>query len=807
MGKKKNKSEKQMDNVSTEGNRMIYYDRLHFVPVDEKNERWAAEVIYFNKNNSKVFVEPAVMAAKRDKDRNIIDEKIYKKMVDEDGAAEYFSADWKGNPIFNHINNIVEAKIEKLAHTLGVKAIDEISKSNLIKENDRILGQNEFREFINEMNKHMGFPALKKGEDPYAFVRKIETDRKEGKVQETPMNMLDNLKAGIDDNEGLQLFNEFLWKDGVEIACELGIDYYLFVANKFMEYSEKILRDIRLSNKCFMSWYTSETTGTPLIRYYRPEQVHTSEYEKDDLSDVTQWWVEEFVTFGDFIRMCGADLTPKQLQAVFERNIQHHGINDYDRCGFYKRNAAKIMLGYTEFESQDLEVYSDFIVNGNQKFRPMEWDWYPTKKEQDVFQNKRVEKNYNVWRSAYYIPPNTFVTQGSGDFDDQAKFIFKLQKIQDQQRFGDDLRYSKNSIVATKSDKMSFHDVIEEFMPQIHLLWNQTKNDFANAMPSGLVWYRDFLIQGMMAVDNNSEKAASLVGDMIKKIKQTGTAMSDVKDVQGNPVLGADPFKKIETGFLDDAAKRMQAIMNLYIMMTRALGISETAEGVTPPPRSSFGGVTAALEGTNNSTFFIEKFFKRIVVQFGERMLSYIIMIVNEKDSARLKAFQEIVGKANGMALESIKDIPFHSLGMYVEEEITDEQRAYINNIANQMAGSGLLSPEDAIFIATIKNPKQAYAILRLKSKQKRKEDDERNAAANQFQLDLADKKNQFELQKQEQFWAEQTKMRVVMGDIDAKLVQLEETLKLQGQSAIKDQIKTNRIDENYANKQLEEAS
>jgi hypothetical protein len=276
-------------------------------------------------------------------------------------------------------------------------------------------------------------------------------------------------------------------------------------------------------------------------------------------------------------------------------------------------------------------------------------------------------------------------------------------------------------------------------------------------------------------------------------------------DDAGKPILGALPFTPLQTGYIKDAAEKMQAMMNLYALMTRALGISDTSEGADPKPRTSAAGIQLAAAAGSNSTYFLEKYYVNILTQCGDRIMHYLTDIVDEKDTARLKEFQDVVGQANGMAWESIKDIPKHKLGLYVEQVMDDAMRQRIDAVANQMAGAGLLDPDIALFIASMDNVKQAMAILRLKSKQKSRELQAQAQQAQQAQAALSQQNNEFEMAKIQAMWQLQQQMRLALKQADGQLIQMENQIKQQGQLDVKDRIGENRIQEKVVDKQLRE--
>jgi len=808
----KDKENKKVEGKS--GNRLLYYDELHFIPVESKNKRWAAEVIYFCKNNSKPMFDPASLQRRRESELGEINEKAFKKLIDpEDGTAEYFTADWKANPIFVHLNNIVDAKIERISTKLEVKAIDEFSKQNLQKENERILGKREYMSYINSMNAKLGFPQLKENEDPYRYAQAMQAKATGGKgnmasaaTMQMPTNMVDSLKAGIEDNEGLALFNEYIWKDGVEIACELGIDHYLNNVNRFKDNTEDLLTDSRHTNMCVMRFYTSLTSGKPVLQYKDPGKVFVSPFKKSNLSDIIHWYEEIEVTFGDFIRMVGASLTPEQLKKVFERNKSNHMIEDYEACSKIARNGAKIRLGYIEFESQDVEVYKDWCEDGNDRFQPTASDYFPNE-EEAAKGHKRVERNYNVWYKAYYIPPSGDGKMGSADFDEQAEFIFDFGKVPDQQREGDNGIYSKCSLFGSVTKrKMTWWEIMNAYMPKINLLWQQYQNDMANAIPHGTVWVEEFLNLAMSVVDNKNDKGASLKSDIIKKIKQTGNAVAKMLNPEtGDVIADGRPFVDVKTGHLNSAMERLNHMMELYQMMTRALGISETAEGITPKARTATGGIQMAMEGTNNATFFLEKTYINVLTEAGERLIYYFKQIVENGDSERLAEFEAVVGKANGMAMQSIKNIPMHTMGLSVQQNMSEEQKASVNQLANQMAGAGMLAPDIALFITMIDNVKYAYAILRLKMKER---ESQAQKAKQQEAEALAQAKNeerQFELMKQSQNNKETYQTKEMLKQFDMKMIELQNMLKHATMTDQKEQIKNNRVEEKIIDHQLDD--
>lgn len=810
-------------NNSNEATRLINYDELHFIPVEDKNELWAAETLHFIKGDSQPLVDPLIAKHRRMIERGWIDVDALKNIVDpEEKKAEFFSSDWKGNPIYNHLNNIVDAKIEKLPKNMVVKAADEISRTELMKENAKILGRSKFRKYLNGMLKQFGMPSIKDTEDPFKYVAKMAesqeakpkavatstTKRRKTATKDIPVDLMESIKNSIEDDEDLALFNEYLHKDGVEIAIEIGIKYYMFDLNKYDDNNEDKLSDLRNFNTSVFRFSTSETTGLPVYDYMDPSIVNVSPFKKNDLSDIYHWYTEEYVTFGEFIRRFGATLNTEQLKKVFAKNKMHHNVADYEGCSKSTRSNAKIKIGYVEVLSQDMEVYTDYTKLGNQCFAKATTDYVPSAAGKKTLNAQRVERNYDVWYKFHYIPAITNDVKADGmPLAEQAKYIFGLGKVQDQMRYGNKLELVNTSLFGWHSKKMTWFEVMYAFMPQIDLLWQQYKNDLANAIPHGIMWVEEMLTMAMAVVDDEADNGADLKKKLMARIKQTGSGMANFLDKSGQIINQGKPFVDVKTGHLTSAMERLVAIMELYKMMTRALGVSEVSEGVDPKQRQSLGGIEMAMQGTNNSTFFIEKAFQKVMLAGAERMLLYFKKIVEYGTPERLQDFMDVVGTANGMAMQTIKGIPMRNLALSVHNIITDDQKRMLENMAAQMASTGMLSHDDALFITTIDNLKQAYAILRLKSKKKLREKQAEQAQQQANLMALKDKDLEIEITKLKLVQAGKMEERGLMGQIEERLLMLESKLKHESQMQIKDKIKDGRVEENVVNHQLDRAN
>jgi hypothetical protein len=717
--------------------RTIYYDELHFIKTKDKTPYWGAQVLYFNKRVGEYFVQPDQVKFFRDLEEGEIDVKLYKQFIDpvtpdgKGGQAAYFKSNWQTCPIYMHLENIKEAQLKKLPLQMVCKAADEFSKLKQQTDNDKIIGAKYLRAFLNEINPQFGMRTLRKDEDPFAFINQIESTpdpqtQQQGTPPPTgqkspqtanPTSQIEAIKAKIFDNDTLSIYNQYLYKDGVEVGIEIGIDTYLNSINKYKQsILPRIISDIKNFNAHIVRHYTSETTGRPVVEYQEPHMVKIGPCRKEDLSDNTFVIKEWEISFGEFVQMAGADLKPEILKEIFEKNRQFHNLmGDYERISTFQRNSAKIRIGYHEFETQNMDVYADYVSEyGNKVFKKVDDDYAPAQWAQKKLGAKRVEKHYNIWYSFYYIPLDSLYTiSGTTSFSDQAKYIFKFGPIQDQIREGDDYRYAKGTFCGYKTKRFSFARIEHSFMPEIVKLWHLFQNDLSQSMSDGAIWDTSVLSGMMKYIDSGkTDKDAKKQMEVLKYIRQTNTAIADMNSEDGEQKIGKKTlFEKVSINSLDTAIKRLEIITQLYEMLTKSLGFNEVTEGQTPAARTNLGGINLSQMASSNASYHMEEALIAGYLTLGERIMYYIKDIVDEGGS-RLDEFTDMVGQANSMAAQSIKDIPLHRLNLHLENQMTDELKQQIMTTANEMARAQIISPDQVLFLMFVENVKYAYAIL-----------------------------------------------------------------------------------------------
>lgn len=730
-----------------ETDRTLFYTQLAYMPKGFKERRiWMAQMIYYAKLNCEVLVDPKTAKKFRALQRSQIDEQVYKEIVDPKvpgttvgGTAEFFSADFKAFPIDVHLDNIIEASIEQIPHGLNCSVVDPVAKALEQQDKERIAYQVRVRDIINMFLKESGLhvPPVGKSENPYKWIERFtNTDSK--KLVDTIGSSIEQIQNQIKDDRGLRLFMKYLYKNGLEIAFEEAIRYYVVDQNKWEIRSESFLKDLKNFNCYCGRWYTDLTTGRGVIEYLDPSRVYTSPFSERDGEDIAYWLYEKSVTFAEFERMLGAQLTNEDKKAIFNYYRQYSSSgrlgHDYYTDMMSKPNGTfaiantKITIGFFSILTQETEDFAQDFYNDVGYIEPranVSWD--------DVEENKTKKvnnKTYNVWYSCYYLP---IISSSNYDYADAggavswdwlSSRIYRIEKNTDMYRYGPDLRYAKSELVVWRDQtRPSFAEVKERFMPKIHSAWHKLQNCIVNDLQAMVSDYD--LIGGLLNAVDEGQKDTQKTNknaflDEIRALKQSGQAWLKFRDKNGNK-MEYEPSKLFvlyDNKMLDKAEKYLMLILTLYDLMTRALAMTGPSEGMTPKARTPLGGVQMAMEGSNNNIFYITKAFKWCLLMFAERCVQWVKCICTEKSELhyeeRYKELQDVLGFASTATLEGIEDIPLSNIGLTVHNEDLTELKATVNQIAAQMVAQKEISPAVLELILSTRNWKLALFELEM---------------------------------------------------------------------------------------------
>lgn len=781
--------------------RSWYWSDFNFMPEDVKQSQlWMAQALFFAKLNSSCLVDSQRVRDYRKLNRLILDRQTYVNMVDPPtpmgggGKATYFSADFKANPIDIHIDNIVDAKLNKIGfeNKIVVNEIDKFAKTQRQVEKDKIIYQREFRKLINDVNREVGLPPIKESESPYEYVKRLQGDQ-QNKIADNLAGLVDYIRNQIRDEQDLSLYERYIYKGDIERAFEMGIEHYLINQNKWRIKADYFNSDLKNFNAAAGTWTIDETTGRGIVNYMEPDRLFTSLFREKNGEDIIFWFYENDIPFSDFVRRFGTTLSDEELKKVFLLNKTAgatHGMdwsNNYINWGNNSynsvRNNAFIRVGEFHILTQEDNRFSESYVNNMQpswERKPLSWVPDP---ESDI--PKR--KCYNVWYSCYYIPPpgEMLSRNAQADWSWQSQYIFDIQKDTDMYRYGVDQRYAKSPLIIWRDPRPSFMDIKQAFMPKIHNAWHKFQNYLTNDT-SGVAIDQDFMLGMLSAADEVNKidpqnpdnptggngKDAGL--EVWRMLKQGGMAWLKFRDKSGNIIPNLKPqdfFVSFDNKMLEKAEKELGIIFQLYEMLKTSLAQNNISEGQDVKPRTPVEGIQVSMNAAKEGLWFIEKPVREFMIMYGERTVQMILNFRKEltkyKFTKRWDEFSDVVGLAQALMVEGIEDIEPENIGITVDIEDTSTMQEYIFATANELFKNRQIGAEAlGLVIETAKhNYKYAWALLCLEVKRKERE--------------LADKE-ELDFQRQQQLLQQQQQLAQTLQGIKTQGKQAE--IQTQGQ-------------------------
>jgi hypothetical protein len=257
---------------------------------------------------------------------------------------------------------------------------------------------------------------------------------------------------------------------------------------------------------------------------------------------------------------------------------------------------------------------------------------------------------------------------------------------------------------------------------------------------------------------------------------QTGSIVGRSLTQDGDPNRGKVPIQELQSS---SANGKIQSLINTYqyyLQMIRDVtGLNEARDGSMPDKDALVGLQKMAANASNVATRHILRSSLYLTLRACENISLRIADML--EFSLTNNALKSSIGKFSVGNLEDMKELHLYDFGIYLELEPEDEEKAMLEQniqIALQSQGIDL---EDAIDIRQIKNLKLANQMLKLKRKQKQKEDQanqkamiaaqgEANAktaeqaalnevqkreAMAQTEIQIEQAKSQFEIQRMEQ--------------------------------------------------------
>ena len=249
------------------------------------------------------------------------------------------------------------------------------------------------------------------------------------------------------------------------------------------------------------------------------------------------------------------------------------------------------------------------------------------------------------------------------------------------------------------------------FVRQWHLAFLKLQQFLAAAIPPG---YK-IDTYGLQAVDLGSGKTDFDPLEMRIMHKETGVYIYDSGGEGGLGNGNKSPLENfiVPIGEID----KLWASCNFFLECIRQVcGRPVGIDTSTPNPETLVGVLNATGRAADYALMPLRQAFTNVM----KGAANYLCMMIQDKATS---GQSEAIGDLNVDLLEMAEDIENATLGIDIEYEPDDQERAEMRMTLDFEVKNGGITSEDALYIKSLPNVNQMARVMKVRREQKRKKD------------------------------------------------------------------------------------
>ena len=271
------------------------------------------------------------------------------------------------------------------------------------------------------------------------------------------------------------------------------------------------------------------------------------------------------------------------------------------------------------------------------------------------------------------------------------------------------LSYSISCTNLRKMQPKSIVSGVIGFADQLQLTHLKIQQAVAKAKPDGVL----VDIEGLENVQLG--RGGELEPLQIQDIyEQTGVFYYRSKNAEGgfqNP-----PIRSIE-----NSIRNINEYINLYNhylrMIRDATGINEVMDASTPKGDALVGVQQQAIAAGNNALYDITNASIVLYRRVCEDIVKCLQVIPS--DSVLYRVYSKAIGEKSMELLSTFEDLPMYNFGIIVTQEMSDDDRVFLEQNIQATLAQKEIDLEDAIAIRQVKDIDQAQRLLAVKRKKR----------------------------------------------------------------------------------------
>ena len=511
-----------------------------------------------------------------------------------------------------------------------------------------------------------------------------------------------------DTTEEAEIFMEQNMKTNAEVAAQLATSLTLDWNDFDQTVYRRAVEDLVVCGMGVIKRDNDPNYGIT-TKYVDPANFLHSYTEDPTMSDIVYGGHIKRISIQELKRMAGNEISEEQYEEI-ARGVMGKKYNDKSLFGVksYDRGAGGYTHGYDdylidimdfEFLSVDCVYYESkesqfgnkgFYFKGGEYKEPTSsvYDRQPYKME-----------NQTIYGGCYVV--GTSMIFGYGMKKNVPKNVHDLTKAR--------LSYSVACTNIRRMKPKSIVGSVIGFADQLQLTHLKIQQAVAKAKPDGVL----VDIEGLENVQLG--RGGDLQPLEIQDIyEQTGVFYYRSKNPEGgfqNP-----PIRSIE-----NSIRNINEYINLYNhylrMIRDATGINEVMDASTPKGDALVGVRQQALAAGNNALYDITNASMVLYRRVCEDIVKCLQVIPD--GSVLYRVYQKAVGEKSMEILQSFESLPMYNFGVMVIQEMSDDDRIFLEQNVQATLAQKEIDLEDAMAIRQVKDIDQAQRLLAVKRKKR----------------------------------------------------------------------------------------
>ena len=654
----------------------------------------------------------------------------YKDELSINGDLSYLNLDWQPVPILSKFVDIVVNGISQKSYDIKAYAQDPASVKARTEYASKIQEDMIAREYLDGLKETLGI-------DLYQSINPSE-------LPESP--------------EELELHMQLSYKQSIEIAEEEAISSVL-AQNKFDLTRRRLNMDLTVIGVAASKTSFNTAEGIT-VDYVDPAYMVYSYTEDPNFEDIYYVGEVKSITIAE-LKKEFPDISKDELE-----RIQKMPGN------------RQFLTGWAGYDENTVQVmYFDYKTFSNQVFKIKQTDQGLTKalEKDDTFNPPENDSFEKVSRSIEVLYSGAKVLG--------TDTMLRWELAENMSRpLADTTKVEMNySICAPRMYKGRIESLVSKcigFADMIQLTHLKLQQVMSKMVPDGVYLDMDGLAEVDLGNGTNYNAAEAL-----NMYFQTGSIVGRSLTQDGDQNAGKVPIQELSSSSGQGKIQSLIQTYQYYLQMIRDVtGLNEARDGSTPDKQTLVGLQKMAANASNTATRHIKQASLYITLRIAENIALKIADALEFPLTA--ESLVNTISNYNVNTLVEISNLNLHDFGIFLELEPDEEEQAQLEQNIQVALQSGGIDLEDAIDLRQIKNLKLANQMLKIRRKQKGKEEQQnaiqQSQAQANAQADAAEKIAMSEVQKQEAISGSKVQFEQASNQMEIQRMELASQLKQQ---------------------------